>query len=169
MKQTTPLLEIMNMVCIPKNNIEKLELTLYNSSGSGNLYLRFGDNTQEGEASFHQGERNIVYPDPFICSYPIILQPEYVEINASSTTIGRALELTVPSWINWGCSLVSASVCQSPDYAVLLEIKNSPTTSKNGVYRRRELRKHPERISNWPEIVAYCEEQTVPIYDCRFH
>ncbi len=166
---TTPLLEIVNRVCLPENRINRLELTLYNSSGSGNLYLRFEDNEREGEASFHQGERNIVYPDPFICSYPLILQPEYVEINASPTTIGRALELTVSSWIKREYLLVSASVQQSPDYAVLLEIKNSPTTSKNGVYRRRELRKHPERISNWPEIVAYCEEQTVPIYDCRFH
>lgn len=173
---TQSLLEIVNMVCLPENRINRLELTLHIPSGSGNLYLRMEDVPREGDVSYHQRndqrKKNLVNPttQESECSYPLTLRPEYVEITASSSRVKRILDTIVPSWTNEEYWLVSASFHQSPDYAVLLEIKNNPppTTSKNGVYRRRELRKHPERISNWPEIVAYCEEQTIPIYDCRF-
>ncbi len=167
---TSSLLEIVNLICLPENNIERLELILHKPSGSGNLYLRMGDSHQEGDVSFHQGKENIVTPTTRECSYPLTLRPEYVEITASSFRMRSVLDILVPSWTNEGYSPISASFQHSPDYAVLLEIKNGPTStaSKNGVYRRRELRKHPEMIHNWSEIVAYCGENKIPIYDCRF-
>lgn len=158
------------MICLPENRIERLELILCDSSGSGNLYLRMGDVRQEGDVSYHQGKENIVDPTTQNCSYPLILRPEYVEITTSAFRLRGVLDIVVPSWTNQRYQLVSANVAQSPDYAVLLEIKNNPpsTTSKNGVYRRRELRKHPERINNWSKIAEYCGKEGVPIYDCRF-
>lgn len=158
------------MICLPKNNIERLELILHKPSGSGNLYLRMGDSHQEGDVSYHQGKENIVAPTTRECSYPLTLRPEYVEITASSFRMRSVLDILVPSWTNAGYWLVSASFQHSPDYAILLEIKNNPppSTSKNGVYRRRELRKHPEMIHNWSKITEHCAKEEVPIYDCRF-
>ncbi len=166
---TQSLLEVVNMICLPLNGIGRLELILYKPSGSGNLHLRMEDARQEGDVSYHQGKENIVDPTTRDCSYPLILRPKYVEITTPSSRLRGILDTLVPSWTNEGYELVSANATQS-DYAILLEIKNNPppTTTKNGLYRRRELRKHPERISNWSEIVKYCDEKKVPMYDCRF-
>ena len=166
---TRALLEIVNMVCLPENNIERLNLLLCHPLGSGKLNLNL-DNKEPRHLEYIPSNRGIFVPHINECCYPIILKPEYVDINASSTRIPETVQILVPTWKREGYVLISASVHQSPDSAVLVEVKNdlSSSASKNGVYRRKELRKHPERISNWSEIVAYCDEQTVPMYDCRF-